>query len=592
MSKKNSIYQKFVKDILKASDVPTYDQYAADVLRGKRAAAKDEINHVKRYVRDLVKSKLKKYKYKFDRDLVDRVLVIAKMIRHTSGEFYGKLFQLQPFQAFYLANIFGWLKKSDGKRRFIRSYFSVARKNGKTELKALVVLLLFLFDGEMRANIVTAATQKEQALECFEAAKIMIEFLKKESPMFDKRIDIIRNSVTDLATKSSLKPLSTDRGRFDGKNIHLSIVDEYHAHPNSNLLDVLASSTGSRSQPLTAIITTAGFDTESACAKLERIYKKVIDEEDDLEEERTFVMIFTLDEEDEKMIADSPIDEIDMSIFSKANPCMGVSLYEDIYLADLVAAKNMGGSKWIEFLTKKLNVWTTQFSLWIPPAIIKARARDYTIEDLKGRMCFGGLDLASRRDLSSFYLHFPPTDDDVHRTIGWNFVPKDMAKERAVRDRVKYLDWIRDGDLIATEGNITDYNYIKHKIIEVAEIVDIEEIAYDRFNSSQLIIDLMEEGFTCQGFGQGFISMNTPTKEIDAMYRNDHVSIVHNGDPLLMWAYKNAVIKTDPADNWKVDKSKSTEKIDPVVAQIMALGQYMDWRKRNEVIDIGEVRVF
>ena len=573
-------------DILDPSSLEEWEIYVLDVLVGKRIAGKYEIKMIQRYINDRYRAlNDPKFIYHFDAVIVRRVLLLSRKLKHTSGEFMGHLFNLQPFQSFFLANIFGWLRPN-GKRRYIRSYVSMARKNGKTELMALLAMLFFLFDGENRPNVITAATQREQALECFTAVEIMTDYLIEESPLWKSRIAKVKQNITDLAYRGNLIPLSTDRGKFDGKNLHLAIIDEYHAHANSNLLDVCASSVGSRSQPLTAIITTAGFDTESACAKLEQVYMKVLD--DEIEEDTTFIMIYTLDYEDEKLIAISDVESVPVEILQKSNPCWGVSLYPHIFLAELKTAKNQGGRKWLEFVTKKLNVWTTQFSLWIPPAVIKSRKGDYVLDDLAGRICFGGLDLASRRDLTSFYLHFPPVhDDEPHKTIGWNWVPQIGAVERAANDRVKYLDWINEGHLIATDGNITDYNYIKNHIIKLQEKVDILEIAYDRFNSSQLVIDLQNEGFNLTGFGQGYVSMNMPTKEIEAMYRDERNVINHNGDPVLQWAYRNAVIKMDPAGNVKVDRSKSSEKVDPVIAQIMALGQFMDWQRRQEVMDLS-----
>lgn len=561
-----------------------YDKYIEAVQDGTEVACVHVQRAVYRHLTDLEKSADDDYLYRFDRKKADNAIALALKIRHTGGDFMGLHFRLQPFQAFILAMIFGWVKKENGKRRFIRSYISIARKNGKTELMALIMVLMFLFDGEKRANIVSAATQRDQAMLSFEAAKIMLEYVAKESPgYFGKCLEFVKSSVADNRYKSSMTVVSTDRGKYDGKNIHLSIVDEYHAHLNSKLLDVLASSTGSRSQPMTSIITTAGFDTMSACAKLEAVYKTVL--AGDKDEERTFILIFTLDEEDEQAIAAMDVSQIDMSMFKKANPNMGVSLYEDIFMADLQTALNQGGPKWIEFLTKKLNVWTNQFSVWLPSQLVRSRGADYSLADLAGRRCFAGLDLASRRDIASLCLYFPYPDDEPDRVLSYHFVPTDNAKERAANDRVKYLDWIRDGHMIGTDGNVTDYRYIKQKLIEINEVVDIEELAYDRFNSSQLIIELQEEGFDCVGFGQGFISMNAPTKDIDGLYRDG--GILHNNDPVLMWSFGNVTMKIDPADNWKVDKGKSSEKVDPVVAQIMARGQYMDWRHRNQSLDIG-----
>lgn len=554
-----------------------YDEYIDGVISGRIDAPLTIRQAVERHLDDLERSKKPSYRYFFSRTLADHYIKIVRKLRHTAGRWKGRLFQLQPFQAFELAMTFGWVKKTDGKRRFIRSYVSIPRKNGKTELLAAIMVLMFLYDGENQANTFSAATDKAQAEHSARAAQIMCDYVIAESFSFRSKLDSPEKSIRvyNRQDKGVMRPLSRQKdGKFDGFNSHCNGVDELHAHTDGGaLLNVLSSSTGSREQPLTKITTTAGFNRNGICFELESTYKRVLAGE--LTEDRTLILIYTPDEGDQP---DDP------KVWYKVNPNMGVSIQPDIYEADFEAARNAGGLKWVEFLTKRLNIWTDSFAQWLPGHILDACELDYTDEQLRGQDCFGGLDLAATRDLCSFSLVFPGSDGRI-RSRAWYFIPEDNIKDRPDHIQVLFKQWIREGKLIATPGNVTDYEYIERKIYEAAEKYNLIEVAYDRFNASQLIINIQKEGIECAGFGQGFISMNAPTRALDTYYRGFSMAICD--DPVLRWAFGNVVMQIDAAENWKVHKGKSTERVDPVVSQIMALGQWMDYQKRNPVEDLA-----
>jgi phage terminase large subunit-like protein len=573
-----------------------YNQYIDIVLETPEDVSTYVYQAVLRHMGDLEKQDEDDFGYYFDEATADWVIALVKTFKHTAGDFYGKPFGLQPFQAFILASVFGWLKKKDGKRRYDKVFISMARKNGKSELMAAIMVIMYLFDQEARANVYSAATDESQAKECFIPAEKMIEFIQEKSPYFRSTVSIQKAGIWKPNDKASMRALTRAKdGKFDGKNIHCSIVDEYHAHKDSSLLDVLESSTGSRSQPLTCIITTAGFNRTSPCYELEKTYKKVLN--GTLTEDETFCMLFIPDEVESATAGDASgaitaIDYSDRRIWMKANPNLGVSLYEDKFKSAYTKAFNHGGAKWVEFLTKKLNIWTDSLATWIPDHIIVKCGEAFTLEDMKGRDCFIGLDLATVYDINSLSLFFPSRDGiEPHRSIGYHFVGKEGLRERSRRDDVDYYKWVQEGRLILTEGTSTDYKSVKQKIYDIASQVNVMELAYDRWNCYEIISDLIDEGITCLGFGQGFGSMSAPTKRIDQLYRNVMVEggmeqIRHNNDPLLRWAFSNVVLRIDPAGNWKVDKDKSKMKVDPVVAQIMAYGQYLDYYARD--IRMGE----
>lgn len=621
-----------------------YDQYVDSIEEGA-VASKYAMLAVKRYLSDLEKSKNDDSPYYFDRDTADWAIGRIMSLKHTSSAFYGKPFNLQPFQAFIIANVFGWLKKENGLRRFDKLFISMARKNGKSELMAAIMVLLFMFDGEARANVFSAATDEAQAKECFIPAQIMIELMIEQFPFLKKMVNV--NSVgISKSDHSTMRALTRAKdGKFDGKNIHCAVIDEYHAHKNSDLLDVLESSTGSRPQPLICVISTAGFNPDSPCLESENVYKKVLT--GDLEEERTFCILFVPEEIENTYIsandtglAVTEIVEIDYSsrdIWLKANPNLGVSLYEDNFASAFIKAKNAGGRKWVEFLTKKLNIWSSTHSMWLPADIINANKGNFTLADLEGRDCFGGLDLASVYDLNSFKLFFPSqSPGEPHRVLGWNFMGRDNLTARVGEDYIHhYRRWAKAGHLRLTNGTSTDYNVIEYVIKELANRVNIVEIAYDPFQANQIVTNLIDYGLDCYKFRQGYLTMSEPTKRIDILYRNvitqqkidiiqgcnvtpseyghvfreyshvfesvteieqlmkfvnegNHVErIQHNGDPVSTWAFSNVVMSVDPAGNWKVNKDKSKQKVDPVVAEIMALGQWMDWYTREHLMSMG-----
>jgi phage terminase large subunit-like protein len=577
--------------------VNLYKQYINDVLETPDEVSKYVHQAVLRHVGDLEKQETEDFEYYFDEPTADWVINLVKSFKHTAGEFYGKPFGVQPFQAFILASVFGWLKKRDGKRRFDKLFISMARKNGKSELMAAIMVVMFLFDKEARANVYSAATDESQAKECFIPAEKMIEFIQEESPFFKKTVSIQKAGIWKPHDKSSMRALTRQKdGKFDGKNIHCSIVDEYHAHKTSDLLDVLESSTGSRSQPLTCIITTAGFDRSSPCYDLEKTYKKILN--GTLVENETFCILFIPEEVENATAGDSTgaitaIDYSDPKIWKKGNPNLGVSLYLDKFKSAYIKAHNHGGAKWVEWLTKKCNVWTDSASTWLPHDIVVKCGEEFTLEDMRGRDCFLGLDLAAVYDLNSLNLFFPSRDGiEPHKHLSYHFVGKEGLRERARRDDVDYYRWVQNGHLILTEGTSTDYKMVKKKIFEIAEVVNVVELAYDRWNCYEIISDIIDEGITCQGFGQGYGSMSAPTKRIDQLYRNVLVDdgieqIRHNNDPVLLWAFSNVVLRIDPAGNWKVDKDKSKMKVDPVVAHIMAYGQYLDYYQRDISMGVG-----
>lgn len=532
----------------------TYETYAEGVLSGNIQAGELIRLACHRYFRD------KKRIYEgltLDRQAGERAIRFISSLKQTKGIYAGHLLALQPWQQFLIFNLFAW-KRADGSRRFRKAYIEVARKNGKSTLAAGIGLCGLFVDKEPRAEIYSAATTKDQAKIVFEEAKEMVK-----SCSLKNRINIFRNSLSYDATGSYFKPLSSDYDTLDGLNPHISIIDEYHAHPTSGVLDVLDSASGSRFNPLMFIITTAGFYRNYPCYAYRRNAINVL--RGIAQDDSLFSMIFTLDEGD---------DWADPSVWIKANPNLDVSVSSDYIGQQVKDALNRPEAQ-VNVMTKNLNLWTDSAATWILDS--KWMESEVKGTDLEHCDCWGGLDLSNVSDITAFVLAF--NKDGKTPLLPFFWIPEDTVAEKMKKENVDYRKWINEGHIRVTPGNVVDYAFIKEDILQLSRKYNIRSIAYDRWNSSQTVIDLQNEGMTMHPFGQGYASMSTPTKAFEAGVLSRQV--VHDGNPVLRWMLSNVAIARDPSGNIKPDKSKSSQKIDGISAAIMALGEKMSEFKED-----------
>jgi phage terminase large subunit-like protein len=543
------------------------EQFIQEVVTGEKLFCKSVKMAVQKHVADLKRAKTRKFDYYFDVEEGERALKFFQFLRHTKGEAADKKFNLQPFQAFIIYSVFGWRNKRSKMRRFRKVYIEIARKNGKTELAAGVALFTAFFDNEKGAEVYFAATKREQAKVGFDATKYMAQCAKRDSPRINGLIEFYQRTVFSKKLNSKIEFLAADANTLDGPNPHCAIVDEYHAHKTDALLKVLETGMGSRRQPLLFVITTAGSNRHSPCFKLREVCLDIL--RGKKQDETVFSMIFSLDEK---------LDWKDKQNWKMANPNLGITPYEEYMDSQFMKAKNEGYSAEIEFRTKNLNEWTNTNATWLSDEDWMRHASEIDREELRGRICYGGLDLASTRDLSAFVLIFPPRfEGEKAQVLCWFWCPEDGAKQRSFSDGVDYLSWGADELLTLTSGNVTDYSYIKSEVLRIASEFDLQSIAYDRYNASQLVIDLTDEGLEMQPFGQGFISMNAPCRELERMILAGELD--HGGNPILRWMAGNVSLKTDEAGNFKIDKKQSKEKVDGMVALAMAIGQMMTCEK-------------
>lgn len=503
----------------------------------------------------------------FDEKAAGIAVKFFLLLTHNKGRWAGQPMVLEVWQQFYIACIFGW-KRADGTRRFRESYLEVARKNGKSTLGSGVCLLLLVLDGEAGAEIYTAATKKEQARIVFGDAQNMV---RKSSALL-RKVKVQQHSIFVPSTLSKMVPMAADSKTEDGLNPHGIYIDEYHAHPDNGLYSVLKSATGARAQPLLSIITTAGFNRLGPCAQLRKSLAGLL--EGKYTDDSYFALIYSLDEED---------DWNDETTWAKANPNLNVSVGLDYLREQHLAAVRLP-SQQVNFKTKHLNIWTDSAVTWMPSEVWMLGNHGTPPLELAGRKCWGGLDLASTRDITALVLLFPK-ENGAFDALCWFWIPEDTVDVRSEKDGVPYRQWVDEGLIIATPGNVTDYNFLKAQVQELCELYLVQMIDYDRYNASQTIIDLTAEGVPMQPFGQGFISMNAPTKELEKLALGGKVH--HYGNPVLAWMYGNIEIQRDAADNIKINKGKSKEKVDGMVALVEALGGYMTGKVEEEYIPEG-----
>lgn len=538
------------------------------VLDGSIPACKFVREAVERQVRDLEHGHERGLW--FDVEAAQRVLDFYGFLRHSKGEWAGATLDLSPWQQFTDWVFFGW-KNSAGLRRFRTRYEEVPRKNGKSTKAAATGLYLLVGDQEPGAEIFSAATKRDQARITHGEAVRMVN----ASPFLAKRIRVFRDNLHIAGTASKYEPLGADADTADGLNIHGAIVDELHAHKSRALLDVLDTATGARRQPVLYMITTAGYDRNSVCWEQRQYAEKVL--AGVIEDDTFFAFICTIDEGD---------DWADERTWAKANPNLGVSVKLDDLRRKCKKAQEVPGYQ-NAFRRLHLNEWTEQDNRWLDMAVWDGCSEGVDPEDLVGCECFGGLDLARTTDLAAFELVFPD-DEDAFDVLSFFWCPEQGVRVRARKDRAPYDVWAQQGLIRPTPGASIDMERIRADLVELGELYDIQEIAFDRWGAVQIRTQLEDDGFTMVEFGQGMQSMAAPSRELERLLLSKRLR--HGGNPVLRWMASNAAAKQDPAGNIKPDKAKSTGRIDGIVALIMALGRAILRKKPKKKKSVYETR--
>ena len=495
-------------------------------------------------------------KYRYDKAKADNAVNFINSLCHVHGEWAGKPFNLMKWQEKVVRDIFGTVKP-DGNRRYNTAFVFTPKKNAKSELAAAVALYLLCADGEYGAEIYGCAADKNQASIIFKTAAQMVRL----SPALAKRIKV-NESIKRLIypmMNSYYQVMSADVPSKHGLNAHGVIFDELLAQPNRELYDVMTKGAGdARRQPLTFVLSTAGTDKRSICYE---VYSKAKDIIEGKRDDPTFYpIIYGASESDNWE---------DEEVWKRVNPSLGTTFtMEKLRNAYTTAKGNPVEEKLFRQL--RLNIWSQDVARWLPIETWYELVDDFTEDDLRGRPCFGGLDLSSTTDITAFVLIFPPLElGEKYKVLPYFFIPKAGLEKRIRRDKVRYDAWQSQGDIVMTDGSAVDYEAVESYIQRLGEKSDIKQIAMDRWNGTATAQRLERAGFVVIEFGQGFRSMSYPTKELMRLILEKQIA--HNGNDAMNWMLENMVVKTDEAGNVKPDKAKSTERIDGAVAMIMAL---------------------
>ncbi|MBP5461857.1 MAG: terminase large subunit [Lachnospiraceae bacterium] len=492
----------------------------------------------------------------YDKQRADRAVAFIQQLQHTTGEWAGKPFKLLRWQEQIIRDIFGVIKP-DGYRQFRDAFIECGKKNGKSELAAAIALYMLCADGEQGAQIYGCANDRGQASIVFNVAQGMVE----RCPELFQRIKIVESQkrLVYMPTNSFYAAVSSEVATKYGLNISCCVFDELLGQQTRDFFDTMTKGAGAaRKQPLNFIITTAGNDKTSICYE---VHSKAVDIINGRKVDPAFYpVIYGADEQDDWTAPET---------WAKANPSIGVTVDIEFYRDRCESAKQNPAEE-IQFRQFHLNQWTNTSVRWMPMDKWDACGVNISLDDLEGRTCYGGLDLSSTSDLTAFVLAFPPLEQgEPYIVVPFFWLPEETLTLRVRRDHVMYDVWAKQNYINTTEGNVVHYAFIQEFIRELHTRVNIKEIAYDRWNASMFVQALEDDGFTMVPFGQGYRDMSPPTKDLMRMVLSRELA--HDKNPVLRWNIDNVFVSSDPAGNIKMNKEKSTEKIDGAVALVMAL---------------------
>lgn len=534
--------------------------YAQDVVEGRIKACKWVRLACQRHLDDLRKASRGDFAYTFDSDAGSKVCKFIELLPHTKGKWAAKseLIKLEPWQCFILTCVFGWLRKSNGKRRFRKVTILVPRKNGKSALSAGVGLYMLCADGEHGAEVYSGATSEKQAWEVFGPARLMARGTPALTSYY--KIEVNARNLNILSKGSKFEPLIGKPG--DGASPSLAIVDEFHEHDTPELRDTMLTGMGAREHPLLWVITTAGSNLVGPCHDDVLTCRKILDGV--LEDDEQFYIEYTIDDGDDWTSQDALV---------KANPNYGVSVDDEFLLSrQREAIRNTREQG--RFKTKHLNLWVNarnaSFNMqnWA-----LCQRPELTMEQCKNRRAWVALDLASKQDIAAMQVLFEPVNE-CFATFGLYYLPEETAED-PVNDH--YKSWaIQDPpSVILTEGNMIDFERIEEDLDEILRTYDVQEVTFDPHQATMLISRLMSKGVNVTEFMQTSANYTEPFKETVALV--DAHRLHHNCGPShpMTWMMSNVTHREDAKSSWFPRKERPESKIDGPIALIMAMGRYM-----------------
>ncbi|MCI0671930.1 MAG: terminase large subunit, partial [Myxococcaceae bacterium] len=522
--------------------------YCRDVVAGRVPACRWVRLACQRQLDDLERAK-GEWRYRFDEARAGRACRFLELLPHVKGPKAGELFKLEPWQCFVVTTAFGWVRKDTGARRFRRVYIEVPRGNGKSFLSSGIALYGLAADGESGAEVYSAATTTSQARITYGDAERM---LRKSPALLQKLgLRISTHAISQQASGSTFGALSREAKNHDGKNIHVAVIDELHAHRTRELWDVIITGAAKRPQSLIWTITTAGFDTSGICYEVRDGVVKMLE---GAENDRLFGVVYTIDDGDDWRAESSWV---------KANPNWHASIDHDAFSVDATEALQTA-SKENNFKTKHLDVWCNADVAWMQMAAWDACADPkLQEEDFAGQPCVLGLDLASKTDICAkakvFHRDFPAKNNDGSPKLKDDGSPAlerhfylflhSYLPEAAVESsrNASYEGWAKDGWLKTTPGDVLDFETVSEGVLEDRDRHDLREVAFDPWQATQLSQQLQAGGVTMVEVRPTVQNFSEPMKEMESLVLTGRLH--HDGNPALRWMVSNVVCHTDAKGN-------------------------------------------
>lgn len=494
----------------------------------------------------------------FDEKAFNRFVRFAREFKHYKGDMAGRHFEPEDWQLFMMANIIGLKRADTGRRKYTYADIYVPRKNGKTFLAAIFAAYFLLKDGEAGPEVYTAAVDQAQARLCYDASAELIK-----ASIFGPDTKPYQWGMKSPANAGVFKPLSKDTKNKDGLNIHAAICDERHAWPNNDIYDVIKTGMGARSQPMLMSISTAGTDTSNPYFSDIETYKDIL--MGLKQKDNHFLMLYCPDEGDRY---DDPL------TWAKVNPNLGVSLSEEYMRSECEEAKLRGGTYLTAFCTKNLNMWVDAPDVWIPDDDVVANNAAFDRPLLEGAECWVGIDMARKTDIVAVAFWFPK-----HRVFDYLFVVPE-AKIKEQEDRVDYRLWRDKGWITAAPGSVLDEDWFVDLLLKRLDHCHVQAICYDPWGMWNILPKFGRYQDVLMEYRQDIRYMSVPTKELESMVRKHELNFLDN--PVIRWMFKNVVVYQDPNANIKLDKARSRNKIDGIVASVDALGGWLNSQARPQ----------
>lgn len=551
-------------------------QYAKDCINDTKHCCQKHRWACERFLRDISSEGTDEFPYIFDDAKAERFYKWASLHKHTKGVLVNTPIIFTPIQRFIFGNIYGWVHKDTGYRRFTKAYWQVGRKNAKSQSLGLVGDYELMALGEDNSEVYIGATKTLQAKIIYNEVLAM---LKKSSALFKGKWKEAYSTIVHIKSNSIMRALSKDDGKTgDGLNPQCGLIDEYHAHPTDEILEVIKTGMIARRQPLLFIITTAGNNLGGPCYRIEYpLVSQILNPDIEFDIPDYFCMVNELDRDEEGNLIDDINNE---ECWIKANPIaatyeVGLKNIRSNYMSAIKSPEKM-----VSFMTKNMNIWVKQSAQsYIDMAKWKARGRlneDFENDlgiSLYGYDAYVGIDVSKTIDLTAAGIVIPVYINNSKKfiTLAHGFIPEETVQTKERTDKIPYRLWSERGWLTITPGEIVDYRFMTKWIEETLNKygLNIKDVCYDPYNATHYTQELeSNKGWGIVEIRQGIITLSEPTKSFRAeTYQGN---ILHPTNDLLDWAISNAVTKVDAQENIMLDKAKSTERIDPIAAIINA----------------------